>query len=834
MIRLFIRRFAVVLLLAAIGIAAGAHWWDRIEGLLHKSPEQSQKLPESESSLCYRLPDKGWLDFSLPPWTDQLKILSNAEVARDFRMAKNATYRYALSFEVIDDRGERIQSGVYHHETEITSYRILGRDRKTPLNHYVGSPLKPADGKLIKINLRPVIEQANVSRLRLKLSAAEEGIQSAVVRVYAPEYSSGREISYLWNRLPRKTRQRLAEGNVYPAEFLSQNEKQNLVRKLWRPKAPEGIEGRDYQRQRLYRLSTEEAIPERDQPIVPEGLIVSPMQRATVPVPQQGWRLRFTIRRLGESSTKPYTVGIRWHGKDMGQTRQQTLSLTESTAEHIAEYDGGLIELWSDSRVNIQMETVGEKSGEKPGKTLDKRVEPTSMYLRTYRAGVQQPVVYTVNHSRGQSTPFRADFRILANKTRQPEASVTCELIDSDGENITRQFRITAPLSQYDRPTGQTKADFVSKPVSRYFLVPENISHIRCSSPDPVLVSGYNRPLNLPKTTRVPGDYYAQARHTEGQPTWFLFKPDNERELYLNHRSVLLTLQYDPPERDPRLLKGVYKWEAFRPRGSWSGAFLFAPRDTEQPLRKEALNAAYAPIALNRSLKVVLQSPESLQTIRPKLIYLANDGGQTPLQLYVNDSLHLTHELTGPRGRLTLPAMSSGQNRIRVQAPPGIRVYLNQVVSKRPDHMLRFANRIDAGGLSFDFRKQTAGEENLSLKLFSPYGEPEPSVFRVSLEPATDRSIGPYEKLSLPERKFIVSPPENGPKVPVMQSETGFVSRGQTFFYPLGDDLPPGQYRVNIELVSGPGGYLQMYRVLPGKYTERSMKMEPILGHETD
>ncbi|MEF8942039.1 MAG: hypothetical protein V5B78_04520 [Desulfohalobiaceae bacterium] len=834
MIGLVLRRLVVLVLLAAIGLAGWAHWGDRIDEWLQKAPEQSQKLPESESSLCYRLPDKGWLDFSLPPWTDQIKILSNAEFAKGFRTAENATRRYALSFEVIDDKGETIQSGAYHHQTEITSYRIPGKDRKTPLNHYIDSPLKPADGKQIRINLRPVLKQGNVSRLRIKLHSAETGIQSAVVRVYAPEYHSGRELSYLWNRLPQKTRQRLAEGNVYPAEFLSQNEKQNLVRKLWKPKAPEGIEGRDYQRQRLYRLTTEEAIPERDQPIVPEGLVVAPMHRATVPVPQDGARLRFTIRRMEESSEKTSQVGIRWYGKDIGQTRQQTLSLRESPVEHTAEYDGGLIELWADSRVNIQVSQAGEESVEEPEKEPDKRIKPTNMYLRTYRAGVQEPVIYSVNHGRGQRTPFRADFRILANKTQQPEARVTCELVDSAGKNITKRFRITAPLSKYDRLPRQIKADFVSKPVSRFFLLPENISRIRFSSPDPVLVNGYNRPINLPKTTRVPEDYYAHTRHRGSQPTWFLFNPQNDRDLYLNHRSVLLTLQYHPPQRDPRLLRGVYKWEAFRPTGNWSGAFLFAPRDADQPLRKQALNAAYAPIALNRSLKVVFQSPRSLQVIRPELVYFAENERETPLKVYVNGRLHFTHEMSGLRGRVTLPALSSGESRIRVEAPAETRIYLNQVVSRRSEHMLRFANRIDDSGLSFNFHKQTTGRESLSLKLFSPYSESEPSVFRVSLDLSAARSIGPYTQLSLLERKFIVNPPENSAKVPVMQSETGFVTSGQTFFYPLGDDLPPDTYRVNIDLVSGPGGYLQMYRVLPGKHTEWNMQMEPNLGHETE
>ena len=834
MIWLFFRRFSVFLLIAAICITAGAYWWDQIGGLLEKSRVQSKKKLEAEASLCYRLPEKDWLHFTLPPWTDQIKILSNAELDQDIQTAKNATHRYALSFEVIDDKGNIIQSGVYHHETEITSYRIPGKNQTTPLNHYADTPLKPADGKLIKLNLKPVIKQGNVSRLKVKLHSAEPVIKSAVVRVYSPEYHSGREISYLWDRLPQKTRQRLAEGNLDPTEFLSQREKYNLVRKLWIPEAPEGIQGRDYQLQRLYRLSTEEAIPEKDQPIAPQGLVVSQMQRATVPVPQKGQSLRFKIRRLDNSPPSQYKVGIRWYGKDIGQNREQTLTLTESTVEHTFDYQGGLIELWANARVNIQVYTVNEKSGEPSGKTTEKQLEPTEMYLRTYRANSRHPVVYTVNHSQGKNTPFRADFRILANKTKQPSARIDCELVNSSGKNTKKQFRITAPLSKYDRLPKQTRANFISKPVSRYFLLPENITHIRFSSPDAVLVSGYNRPLRLPKITRVPKDYYAKARHKEGQPTWFLLDPKNYRDLYLNHNSVLLTLQYHPPERDPRLLKGIYNWEAFRPTGEWSGVFLFVPRDAQQPLRKQALNSAYAPIPLNRSLNIRLQSPQPHKVIRPNLVYFTNDASGSPLHFYVNDRLQFTRAITGTRGRITLPAMPAGKNRIRVEAPPEIRVYMNHVISDRQYHMLRFANRIGDQDVSFEYRKQTAGEENLSLKLFSPYGDPEPSVFRVSLLPGTDRTIGPYEKLSILERKFIVEPQENDVKVPVLQSKTKFVTSGQTFFYPLGDDLPQGKYRVNIDLVSGPGGYVQMYRVIPGNYTEQRMKMEPILNHGTE
>jgi hypothetical protein len=61
-----------------------------------------------------------------------------------------------------------------------------------------------------------------------------------------------REIKVAWQRMSGADRRRLAAGNIYPPQLLSEAEKRNLLRWRWRPVGPRGVEGEDYEVKRLY------------------------------------------------------------------------------------------------------------------------------------------------------------------------------------------------------------------------------------------------------------------------------------------------------------------------------------------------------------------------------------------------------------------------------------------------------------------------------------------------------------------------------------------------------------------------------------------------------
>ncbi|MFO7800855.1 MAG: hypothetical protein R6V55_01015, partial [Desulfovermiculus sp.] len=620
MIRLLVRRvFAISLLLCGL-IAASSFWWEHMADLFGDQAHQGQLPTKTQESLCYRVPRKGWLDFALPSWTDRLKIVSNAELPDQVDIKPEAKLHYALAYQVLDTAGEVIQAGVYHHTTGLTPYIYQPTQEEIDILAYADSPLQPADSKQMKLNLRPLLRKRRAERLRLRLHQAGKPLQGAVVRVYYPEYHSEREVSYLWHRLPEKTKRNLAEGNVYPTQFLTPQEQRNVIRSMWRPTAPQGVEGKDYELQRLYRLQTDQAVPQRPEPVTPQGLVVWPGHRATVPVPEQGRRLRFTVREQKTEDRRERSevrdqrsedgrersegrdqrskgkmqeaeggrlqaedqgakLGIRWFGQGVGETRDKVLSVNETPQTYTASYPGGLIELRATTRVSVEVQAQTESG--------PSRVEPEGMYLRTYQPSSELPVSYAISHISGHRTPFRLDCRCLVPEEfsgSNATAQVDYTLHMKTGETKKGSLRITSPVSLYDRIQGGEGNMAVSDPASRYFLLPETVSKVRISSPDQVLISAYTRPPDLAKTTRVPDAYYAASRSEEGQPTWFLLFPTQKDKLYSRHQSHLLNLQYRPPERDPRLEQDRYRWDVFRPSGGWSGAYLFTLRQSREPV----------------------------------------------------------------------------------------------------------------------------------------------------------------------------------------------------------------------------------------------------------
>jgi hypothetical protein len=73
-----------------------------------------------------------------------------------------------------------------------------------------------------------------------------------------------------------------------------------------------------------------------------------------------------------------------------------------------------------------------------------------------------------------------------------------------------------------------------------------------------------------------------------------------------------------------------------------------------------------------------------------------------------------------------------------------------------------------------------------------------------------------------------VRPSAKGP-FPVINSPDQNVDAGQRFFFPVHGDLAPGKYMIRVDLEEGPGGSLELSRLLPGSYDEREFREEVLL-----
>jgi hypothetical protein len=157
-----------------------------------------------------------------------------------------------------------------------------------------------------------------------------------------------------------------------------------------------------------------------------------------------------------------------------------------------------------------------------------------------------------------------------------------------------------------------------------------------------------------------------------------------------------------------------------------------------------------------------------------------------------------------------------------VTASRPVRVFLNYLhPGKPPAWVKRLGIVVEKGeGLTFDYEKVAAEEELLALTLFRAHGVLERSSVRVRLAGAPARGPGPFSTWTFRDRVYDVRPAEGDP-VPVLGARDESVDPGQPFYFPLGNDLPPGRYRFTVDLERGPGGYLVLTRSIPGAYERR-------------
>src|SRR5262249_10817713 len=125
----------------------------------------------------------------------------------------------------------------------------------------------------------------------------------------------------------------------------------------------------------------------------------------------------------------------------------------------------------------------------------------------------------------------------------------------------------------------------------------------------------------------------------------------------------------------------------------------------------------------------------------------------------------------------------------------------------------------------FDYEKLSPEDETLCLRLFRAFGTAGRTVVRVRLESAPDAAAGPHAGWTFRDRRYDLGPAA-GDAVPVLGPPRGEGDPGPAFFFPRGNGLARGKYRVRLDLEEGPGGYVCLSRVAPGAYERRDFFIE--------
>ena len=789
--------------------------------------------PSADVSTSY-LPGNEWMPFSLPSDVQQVKLITapNAvEIARlrDQR-AQDPLWRwkYAIDIEAVNLFGRPVLSRTHHLRADLAEVRDPEGRNITP-TFYLHEALTPLSSAVIHLNLSGLPE---ASRVRVRLRSIDPSLSDVSLRMYVPEKVSDRQVSHLWSRLTASRRERLAKGNVFSPELLLENEKRNLMRNSWQPVGPLGTRGVDFRQRDLYVLNDYQGEP-LDDSVALAGQHFGGRLLASIPLPESGGPVRLVFQQVqpgatgssgmpGSNETSEIPVEIRWRGPGPFARSREIFHWRPANTEFRGSFSGGTLELAAPEGFAVRaFFGHGEKAPE---------ITPEPAYERTFVVAEGRTLDYPVRHEGDAATPLRLTLRYLraAVPPERPPA-VDYAFLDGQDKPLARgRIAIAPELSPYDVVFGEPTDIAPTVPVVSYFAVPSRATRLRLLPVEgdkvPILTSVSNRPAGLMHQTKLPSDRFDYDEQKSRLPVWFSLRPETYEALLLAGRSRLLSIQARAPEVMPELLTGNYTWKDLLPDGTWTGRQLLTPREAGGPWREDALPATYVPLIAGASRGLDFPVYRGQRNLAPKLAWIAAGDRPWRGELWIDGRPTQVLQGNAGYGELELLPLPAGRHRIRIDTSAPVRFFISHARAENDAYFTRLAVPTDGRRT---YTADLLGGETLTLRLFSPSGQDNPTRFRIRIEGPPPPAMAPLDTWLVNESEVTLKP---APAVdmPVFGTDGQAVDAGQPVFLTI-PTRGGGRYRIHVELRDGPGGYLLLTSLSARPQAARRILNEPAL-----
>ena len=773
--------------------------------------EDDNPVHRARQVTTFVLHEDSWIEFEAPRRTESLQIVTVGDLHSSHDGSVEDIWEYAVAYQLLDSQGKLLDEGVHHFRTGYTDYidRELGKTE--PGSFYVGLPLRPLDGRMMVLKLR---ENWNNGVLLLRTAAMPEDFANVTARVYAGKRTETPPSRFAWRRLSKNSRKRLAMGNVYSDDLLTESEKTNILWNLNERVAPRGMPGVDFEVRNLYILQERGEEDSADPAILPPGSIVHPRLHGIVPAPvgEGVIRFDFTPIELGGVRAAENPFHIHYYGKNLHERQVYQFPVQNLSYELTGVWDAGIFEVVPPSLGAVRAYYIARNA--------TTEITPDAEYLRAYRSSEGERIDFGVLHENGRDTPMRVDIRVPSTDNWShdslPMARIRYDFINSMGNVVTTgELLVETPPSIFDRMSETEEYPSLSEAKSYFFLLPENVSGIRLATIEgSVLVAAYNRPPALPRVTFVPESYESFAEDRPSERTWFYLPPREAERLMQENRAVSLVIQKRPPIENEYLESGEYSWESLRPDSAWTGRELLVPRSAAEIRRLSALSSVYREIQTNVPQTLDFVSILGDGKTKSTMIVLRESSEPVGVEVFIDDIQFYKGEISVSLAEIDLPAVPAGEHRIVVRTSTEARFLINCVQLENGAVYQRLtALRVEDADIPFHFVKEEEGDETLTGRFFSARGAGERTELEVILK-ARRTGRQPFTALTLEDRLFDIKPAV-GEKVYALYADRVVLNEGQRFFIPLGADLAVGEYRLIIRKRSGPDGCLLLTRILP-------------------
>lgn len=796
------RRVALFVLLAA----ARPAW---------SEPDMQERIRQAEASRVYTLTPGKFLLFDLPSTGDSLRLITHANLmggARP-RATDRFEYRIDLAFEGSD--GTELDRYTHHFRTRMSEYTESAWPEPHAGSFYVDQPLLPLDARMVLLPLGRYRSRPEV--LRVSWGEAGEGVLELGLRLQAREEVPTFKRRYRWQRMSAQERQKLARRNVFVPELLPEDEKQALLAQRWVPLAPRGLAGRDYQEREFYVLRQADGRLVEEPPL-PEGQVTGPGRHGIVPLPEEGGRIRLLFLPVPADPARPVTgpTEIRWYGRSVRDRRSITVASTGGHFTVEEDLPGGLLEVVPPDRTVIRsfLQT-----------SLDvTEITPAPWILKTYAVDPGQSIDFDLLHLDAGGVPVRLDVRTLipAPGIAPPAMTPSYRLeLRSEPDSLVESHERTVSTtpSMYDVMFDAEDGVRVTDPVPLQALIPGTVSRLRVvAKAHPLLVNLYNRPRDLTHRSRIPEDSFRFGEESRRQRVWFPLTPV-ERD-----RNRALLTQPRPPSDDVERRREAVEWIEHQPEGPWHGRILVVPLGGEIGTSPRT---PVIPLEVGRELELGVPASPGRRRVTPRLLYATPCPPQT-LDYSLDGRPPSAVRLMSTRGQVHLPPLSPGPHRLRLEASRATRFFGSPFEREgAPLHSARLAIRFDRN-LEFAVEKQPGTKENISLRYFAPAGTLSRAEITVDLVEPGPRLPGLRDDWTLARRHYSLRP-AGGVSYPVLEAAPLRVDGGQPFFFPMGEDIPPGSCRIRVQSTEPLPGYLLVSQGTTGVPEEREVYFEKAL-----
>lgn len=580
-------------------------------------------------------------------------------------------WRYGIKLLLLDEQGKKLYQKTYHLKSgqKQHTHRLENRVLTGPLNFYPTDKVQVLDTRSVLFN-PPKEISALADRLQVSLYQTDKALTEVAIRSYERLLLTDKQVTYRWQRLSLKQKDRLVEDNIYPTTFVSSDEKQRLLGFKQQPMGPMGVLGEDYQQKKMYVGTEVERIPRllpeyRAPDLGPDHFKVfyitepdTPFIWQGKPSPKHFTNMASTAGEgIEKSSHKAIEISAHWFGRSAEQ--QILLSSSIQTAPPV--FQPGLLVLSSKDALALTANNIENGA-------VQAAEHSVKVYALSDSPQAQGPR-YHIPRASEQFAPIRIDLWQASPKGLATE-TVQMSIHNEKGHVIQQvTLAVSDQPNLFDYIKAGTHYRLSERSRSFYLLPPEGVS-LSFSSTAQVLINLSTRPLAMEKVTHVPEDYWIYQGNNR-IPTWFRIKPENEAEL--GDRQQILVSQRRPPDRSKE--EPVY-WQSLLPAFQTAGRYLLMPKESDQEVESDRLTQPVKPSGLSHHFQLLPLNQERVldlqhdyrQRFSPRLLILTENDQKHTVRLFIDNRLIAEVSPLQSIESISLPELSPGRYRVRLES----------------------------------------------------------------------------------------------------------------------------------------------------------------------